>query len=279
MTLHPEPIGAVPEETARAARAAFPKGNRYMRMRDELGTCYVDEQFADLFPCCGRVAEAPWRLALVLVMQFAENLTDRQAADAVRARIEWKDALGLELTDPGFHFSVLSEFRDRLMAGQAEERLRDVMLALFRRRPGLKPRGRPRTDATSVIAAIRELNRIEWVGETLRHALNVLAEKVPDWLKDGMLPDWVDRYVKPMSDYRLPVVEEERFALAERIGADGMYLLAQVYAPTTPPEWRQWPAIETVRQVWLQLFYQEQGQVRWRGGQSTPRRTMPDFAL
>lgn len=264
MTLHPEPIGPVPEETARVARAAFPQGNIYMRMRDELGTGYCDEDFVDLFPRCGQSAETPWRLALVLVMQFAENLTDRQAADAVRGRIDWKYALGLALTDPGFNFSVLSEFRDRLIAGEAETRLLDVMLALFSERQLLKARGRQRTDSTRIVAAIRELNRIELVGETLRHALNVLAEKAPDWLKTIMLPEWADRYVKPVSDYRLPVAEEERIALVEMMGTDGIYLLSQVYGATAPPEWRQWPAIETVRQVWLQSFYQDQGQVRWR---------------
>ena len=115
MTLHPRFIPEVPEETARVAQAAFRKGNRYLQMRDELGTIYNDEQFADLFPNVGHPAEAPWRLALVTVLQFAENLTDRQAADAVRGRLDWKYVLSLELTDDGFNFSVLSEFRTRLL--------------------------------------------------------------------------------------------------------------------------------------------------------------------
>ena len=113
MSLHPEVFALTPEDTVLVAQAAFPKGNRYMRMRDELGTLYDDQTFAALFPACGQPAESPWRLALVLIMQFAENLSDRQAADAVRARIDWKYALSLDLTDPGFDFSVLSEFRDR----------------------------------------------------------------------------------------------------------------------------------------------------------------------
>src|SRR4051812_6911455 len=108
MSLKPEPLGAIPEDTARAARAAFPKGNVYMRLRNELGRLYEDEQFAALFPVRGQPAAAPWRLALILVMQFAEGLSDRQVADAVRGRLDWKYALGLELTDPGFDASVLS---------------------------------------------------------------------------------------------------------------------------------------------------------------------------
>jgi transposase len=119
MTLHPQYIPDVPEATSQVAKAAFRKGNRYMQMRDELGTIFNDEQFVDLFPKVGQLAEAPWRLARVTVMQFAENLTDRQAADAVRGRIDWKYALSLELTDAGFNASVLSEFRSRLVMNQA----------------------------------------------------------------------------------------------------------------------------------------------------------------
>jgi transposase len=111
MSLNPCPIGPVPPETARVARAAFPKGHRYMTMRDELGGIYPSDLWADLYPQVGHYGEPPWRLALVTLMQFSENLTDRQAADAVRGRIDWKYALGLALTDAGFDFSVLSKFR------------------------------------------------------------------------------------------------------------------------------------------------------------------------
>src|SRR5438876_7076883 len=105
MSMRPQPIAPVPEDTARIARAAFPRGNMYMKMRDELGTIYQDQQFASLFPTRGQPAEAPSRLALVCVFQFIEGLSDRQAADAVRSRIDWKYALGLELIDAGFDFS------------------------------------------------------------------------------------------------------------------------------------------------------------------------------
>src|SRR5438093_6400534 len=117
MSLRREQIGDVPEETVRVARAAFPKGNPYIQMRDVLGPIYDDTRFAHLFAARGRPVESPWRLALVTVMQFAEGLSDRQAADAVRARIDWKYALGLNLEDPGFDFSVLCEFRARLVQG------------------------------------------------------------------------------------------------------------------------------------------------------------------
>src|ERR671929_1971518 len=173
MSLHPQhPIGPVPKHTARIARAAFPKSNPYLTLRDTLGTVFVDRDFADLYPEQGQPGYPPWRLALVTLLQFREGLSDRQAAEAVRARIDWKYLLGLELSDPGFDFSVLCEFRDRLL-----ERVLDVCRELG----VLKARGRQRTDATHVLAAVRTLNRLELVAETLRAALNATAAAAPDW--------------------------------------------------------------------------------------------------
>src|SRR5207253_8805703 len=134
MSMRPQEISPVPEETARVALAANPKGNVYMRMRDELGSIYEDQMFVTLFPRRGQPAEAPWRLALVTVMQYMEGLSDRQAAEAVRERIDWKYALSLELTDPGFDFSLLSEFRTRLLAGEAETQLLHALLDLCKSR-------------------------------------------------------------------------------------------------------------------------------------------------
>lgn len=175
MSMHPQAIGPIPKETVRVARAAFPRGNPYMIMRDQLGTLYDDQDFAVLFSKRGRPAEAPWQLALVCVFQFMEGLSDRQAAEAVRSRIDWKYALGLDLADPGFDYSVLSKFRARLLAGSAEMILLDTLLERFKVQGLLKARGKQRTDSTHVLAAIRTLNRLESVGETLRAALNAVA--------------------------------------------------------------------------------------------------------
>jgi transposase len=141
MSLRPMSIDPIPEETVRVARAAFPKGNLFIRMRDELGVIFTDPSFSELYPSRGQPALAPWRLALVTLMQFVENLSDRQAADSVRSRIDWKYVLGLVLTDPGFDFSVLSEFRTRLIDGNYEQRLLDTMLAQLEERGVLKARG------------------------------------------------------------------------------------------------------------------------------------------
>jgi transposase len=153
MSLQPQEIAPVPEETERIARAAFPKGNIYLRLRDEIGTIFDDPMFAPLFPARGQPAECPWQLALITVMQFIEGLSDCQAADAVRSRIDWKYALGLELTDPGGDASVLCEFRARLIAGNLEQALLETMLARFKERGLLKARGQQRTDSTHVLAA------------------------------------------------------------------------------------------------------------------------------
>ena len=193
MSLHPHPMEPVPEESARIAHAAFPKGNLYLEMRDVLGTIYTDELFADLFPAMGHPAEAAWRLAVVSVFQFLEGLSDRQAASAVRGRIDWKYALGLELTDAGFDASVLGEFRARLVEQQASERLLEALLVQCQAHGWLKARGKQRTDSTHVLAAIRTLNRLELVGETLRAALEGVAVVAPTWLQSGGPPDWFER--------------------------------------------------------------------------------------
>ncbi len=150
------------------ARAAFPRGNAYLLLRDRLGSLFDNAGFGDLYPALGQPAYAPWRLALITLMQFREGFSDRQAADAVRARIDWKYLLALELSDPGFDHSVLCEFRARLLEHEASERLLAPVLEAAREAGLLKARGRQRTDSTHVLAAVRELNRLELLAETAR---------------------------------------------------------------------------------------------------------------
>lgn len=256
--LQEQPTGPVPEETARIARQIFPKGNRYMQLRDELGMIYSDRDFAELFPTHGQPAQCPWRLALICVMQFAEDLTDRQAAEAVKTRIDWKYALGLEIVDPGFDFSVLSEFRTRLLRGNSEQLLLNRLLERLTEKGWLKGGGQQRTDSTHVLAAIRNLNRLECVGETLRATLNVLATVVPEWLSGWVPEDWFDRYSRAIEDYRLPKSIAARQDYAETIGRDGMQLLDAIY--DKGPMWlRQIPAVEIMRQTWVNQYYVDQG--------------------
>jgi len=270
MSLRPLAVYVVPEDTARVAHAAFPKGHPYLRLRDELGAIFADRAFADLFATRGRPAVAPAQLALVTIMQFAEGLSDVQAADAVRARIDWKYALSLELDDPGFDASVLCEFRTRLLAGEQETLLLDTLLSLCRERGLLKARGRQRTDSTQVLAAVRALNRLEVVGETLRHTLNSLAVAVPEWLRAQAAPEWAERYARRAEDDRLPAKQAARDALALTIGADGFALLAAVYGPDAPAWLREIPAVATLRRVWVQQYHRDEGTIRWRGSADIP---------
>ena len=250
MSLHPQPIGTIPEQTARVAHAAFPKGHPYLTLRDHLGTIFQDEDFAALFPAWGYPGLPPWRLALVTIMQFREQLSDRQAAEAVRARIDWKYLLGLELTDPGFDFSVLCEFRDRLLAGSAAALLLDKLLVRCRTMGWLTVRGQQRTDSTHVLAAIRVMNRLELVAETLRAALNTLATVAPTWLQALAPPVWYERYGTRIEDTRLPQGQAKRDAYAQLVGEDGFALLDALEAPETPKHLRELPMITTLRRTW-----------------------------
>lgn len=254
MALKIQEIAPIPEQTKLIAKAAFPKGNLYINMRDTFGTFYKDELFADLFSKEGATAQAPWQLALICVMQFVEGLSDRQAAEAVRSRIDWKYALSLELTDAGFDFSVLSQFRERLVDKDACLRLLETMLNQFVERGLLKSGGRQRTDSTHVLAAVRVLNRLELVGETLRHALETLATIVPDWLQQQVPVEWYERYGSRMENYRFPKGDKARTELAASIGTDGLLLLSKVDQVTQMPWLRELEAIVILRQVWTDQF-------------------------
>jgi transposase len=266
MSLHALPCDVIPEATSQVARAAFPKGHPSLRRRDALGPISTHSTCAALFSPTGRPAEAPAQLALITVMPCAAGLSDAQAADAVRARIDWQYALALEVSDPGCDASVLSAFRQRLITGHAELLLFETMLTLFREQGLLKAKGRQRTDSTHVLAALQTLNRLECVGETLRHALNVLAPAAPAWLQAWVPAAWFDHSSRRFAAYRLPPERTARSALAEHIGTDGCQWLWAIYEPATPAWLREIPAIHTLRQVWLQQFYATPaGQpVRWR---------------
>jgi len=272
MSLKPLSTPDIPEMTRLVAHAAFPKGNLYLRLRDELGTLYTDQDFAHLYPSRGQPGLPAWRLALVTVMQFVENLSDRQAADAVRARIDWKYALGLELTDAGFHHSVLGEFRDRLIQGKAEQALLDKMLAHFKDKGLVKARGRQRTDSTHVLASIRVMNRLELVAETLRAALNDLARIAPEWLGSVAPADWYERYGRRIEESRLPKSEAARTAFAHQVGQDGFLLLEALAGPNAPTELTSLSIVETLRQVWERHYERTaEGKARWRAGPELSR--------
>jgi transposase len=249
VSLRADEFDAVPVTTAQVARAAFPKGSPAMRLRDALGPVLTDTDFADLLPARDHPGLSPAMLTMALLLQCSEDLPDRQAAQAVAARIDWKYALGLELTDAGFDHSALPDFRDRLTADRAGQRILDTVLAAARDKGLLKARGR--ADSAHVLAAVREVNRLELVGETLRAALEQLAETAPDWLAGQVDPEWYGRLAE---NYRLPKDDAERQAWAAQAGADGARLWELVTSPDAPPGLAGLEQVELLRRVWAQEF-------------------------
>jgi transposase len=275
MSLRPQSLPPVPEATAAAVHAAFPKGNLYVALRAEFGALYGDQLFADLYPPQGRPVEvAPWRLALVVVMQYIEGLTDRQAADAVRRCMDWKYALSLELTDPGFDFTLLHDFRQRLLTHEAAQRLLDTFLTTCKARGWIKTRGTQRTDSTHVLAAIRSLHRLECVLEAMHYALNQLSAVAPAWVQQHVPLDWYTRYSLRSDQARLPKDASKRETLARQIGTDGFQLLAWVQAADASLGLSDLPALEALRRIWVQQYYRctvpGQEALRWRTGDEQP---------
>jgi len=269
MCVQPRPWPEVPGETARVAKRAFRRGALAIRVRDELGAWCQDEAFRGVYGARGAPGISPAQLAVVTVLQFTEDLTDRQAADAVRGRLDWKYCLGLALDDEGFDFSVLSEFRSRLVAGGMEAALLEALLARLGEL-GLVGAGMPqRTDSTRVLGRIRELNRLELAGESVRAALEVLAAAAPGWLAGVIDASWQEVYGQRITDLRLPDSKVKRAQLAVRYGRDGYCLLRQAGGPGAPAWLRDLPAVQALRRIWIQQFCLEEGQsgekVIWRG--------------
>jgi transposase len=258
MSMQPRPWPEVPEATARVAKAAFRRGGALaIRIRDELGSWYEDADFAVVYPARGKPGLSPAQLAMVTVLQFIEDLTDRQAADAVRGHVDWKYCLGLELEDEGFDASVLPGFRERLVEGGAERVVFDRLLARLKELGLLGAGGRQRTDSTHVLARIRDLNRLELAGETVRGALEALAAAAPGWLAGVIDASWQQVYGQRTGNLRLPESQAAREELAVQYGRDGYWLLERVHGPGAPGWLAGLPAVQALRLIWIQQYYRD----------------------
>jgi transposase len=252
--------GSWPEpapEVAAAVRAAYRRREPPLPVvvRDRLGELFPDAEFAPGFGTRGRPGWSPGRLALVTVLQMAENLTDRQAADAVRDKISWKYALGLSLDDEGFDPSVLSEFRTRVVEHGLEQRVLDLLLDALKTEGLVGAGGKQRTDSTHVISAVRDLNRLELAGESVRACLEAVAAVAPGWLPSVIdIADWGRRYGARVDTWRLPTSKTKRAELAAAYGADAVALLRAVYHAGAPPWLRELPAVEVLRRVLVQNY-------------------------
>ena len=248
-----------PDPLIAAAIAAKYPGKRprplAVLIRDRLGQWLGDEDFAAAFGTRGRPGWSPSRLALVTVLQRAEKLTDRQAAEAVRTRIDWQYLLGLPIDDPGFDHTVLAEFRGRVADAGLEQVALDALLARLAAEGLVKAGGKQRTDSTHVIAAAAALNRLELAGESVRAALEALTAAHPAWLEQRIcVPDFARRYGTPMTSWRPPASQARRDELAIAYARDGYALVEAVYDSAAPAWLRDLPAVGVLRRVLLQNY-------------------------
>jgi transposase len=271
--MQPRPFPALPETTARVARTALRKGSLYLTIGNEIGHIFDDEDFRDLYALEGAPALSPAQLVLVLIFQALENLSDREAAEAVRARMDWKYALHLNLEDTGFDYSVLSEFRNRLAQEQGVQRVLDRVLERLRDLGLLKERGRQRTDSTQVLSVARMLSRLELVMETMRLVLEELAAEAPGWLRQVAQPHWVERYSMVWRGNRMPKSKAKRAELASSVGEDGVYLLQVIADEVAPERIVSLSAVQQLQKVWEQQY--EEGPAGW---QWRPAGTLPPAA-
>ncbi len=233
MSVQPQPWPQPAPEIV-AAVAAMYRGKRERPLpvvvRDQLGEWLSDEQFAGAYGKRGKPGWPPGRLALVTVFQMAEDLTDRQAAEAVRTRIDWKYALGLDLADPGFDDSILSEFRARVVGGGLDQVVLDTLLDRLAAGGLVAAGGKMRTDSTHVVSAVRDLNRLELAGESVRACLEALAVAAPQVLGQFLDDSWGKRYAARIDTWRMPASTTKKDELALAYGRDGRTLLKAVYA-------------------------------------------------
>ncbi len=258
MCVQPAPWPEPDPQIAAAIAAKYP-GKRprplAVQVRDRLGPWLEDKEFAAAFGLRGRPGWSPSRLALVTVLQRVEDLADRQAAEAVRTRIDWQYLLGLPLEDPGFDHTVLAEFRGRVAEGGLEQVALNALLARLAADGLVKAGGRQRTDSTHVVAAVAALNRLQLAGEAVRAALEALTAAHPDWVVQRIcVPDFARRYGTPMTSWRPPQSEARRRELAIAYARDGYALLEAVYHPSSPPWLRELPAVDVLRRVLLQNY-------------------------
>jgi transposase len=253
--LWPEPDPQV----AVAVKAMYGSGKRErplaVEIRDRLGQWLADEDFAAAFGVRGRPGWSPSRLALVTVLQRVEKLTDRLAAEAVRARLDWKYLLGLALDDPGFDHSVLAEFRGKVAEAGLARVVLDALLARLAASGLVRAGGKQRTDSTHVVAAVAALNRLELAGESVRAALEALAVAHPAWLEQRTcVSSFASRYGTPMTSWRPPASQAKQDELAIAYARDGYALAEAVCHPSSPGWLRELPAVQTLRVVLLQNY-------------------------
>src|SRR5205807_4417135 len=236
MTLHIRDLAEMPAAIAAVGQTLLPESNPYRVIGDHLADVLDDAHFAALYASTGRAALSPSLLALVTLFQYMENLPDREAAEQVVVRLDWKYALHLPLAYAGFDFSCLCYFRRRLLEHAQERLVFEEILSKVQALGFIKKRGKQRTDALAVLGAVRQLSALETVTETLRLAVRALAQADPAWVAQELPASFVEAYAHSRSDYRLSA--DERQAALQQVGHDGVWLLERL-AATAPATLRE----------------------------------------
>lgn len=249
----------IPTETAAVGKAILKEGNPYRLIGDRLFERYREQEYADLYSAEGKPGISPVILAFVTVFQFMERLPDRQAAEAMRVRMDWKYALHLPLEYEGFDYSVLSEFRDRLIAHEAEGRVFEALVEAVRGFGLIKEHGKQRSDSIAMLTKVRRLSRVELVVETLRLAVGALVRVDRKWSEAMIPPSWEERYGERFVRQRYS--EKEWKEYEEQIGDDGKWLLERLDQGGVPAEYQNLSEVQVLKTVWAQQFREEEGQV------------------
>lgn len=249
----------MPKETYEIGIKILKADSPYKLVGDELFGMFTEAEFADLYPAEGKPGYSPVILLFVSVFQYIEKYPDRQAAEAVRMRIDWKYALHLPLDYVGFDFSVLSEFRDRLLRGQAERRVFDRLVAILRAKGLIKERGKQRTDSLAMLTKVRQLSRLEMVVESLRLAVSAVLKAQRSWGETVIPPAWEERYSERfVLERHRP---EEWDAYERTVGDDGQWFLERVESEGAPAELKDLPEVQVLKTVWAQQFQWAAGQM------------------
>ena len=250
---------SLPSETERIGRVLLGKESAYRLIGDKLFATLNEQEFADLYPSEGQPGLSPVVLAFVTVFQFIEKLPDRQAAESLRMRLDWKYALHLPLEHAGFHYSVLSEFRDRLIKGQAEGRVFEKLVAQIRELGLIKEHGKQRTDSLAMLSKVRWLSRLEIAVETLRLAVVSLIKVDRAWSRETLPPSWEDKYAERFVMQRQ--TEKEWKEYEANIGNDGQWLLKRLSDGGAPAGLQELSEVKLLQTVWAQQFREEAGKM------------------
>jgi transposase len=259
MSLKPKPVGPIPEDTLKLGQQLLSETDLMRQIGDKYANLVKDEDFASMYSVTGQPGLSPARLALVSVLQAMEHISDRQARAMVRTRIDWKYALHLPLSYGGFDASVLSEFRDRLVNNEAQRKIFDALLERLKAEGLLKGRGLQRSDSLLIVGAVRDLNRLELVMETLRLALTEIGRQDRQWLVANTPVEWIEKYGEWTQAERVvkekgPKAKAETEALLLQTGRDGYELLEKLGST----KFIELEAVKMLELVWKQQYRQNQ---------------------